>query len=209
MRHKLFFLAIFPLLLVPMAAQVAPAGQSGTGAGVTWWVGGAFSTFNPDYGCADSSPFSCGDRQLMGVATYLDSSPFLWGRVGLEGEVQLLLFHGPITLVENSYMGGPRFRIFRYRNLTFSAKVLAGEGHLDVPAPGLGGGNYFAYAPGGAFDSRVAPHIAVHVGYEYQIWPGYGPFKGGSGGRGGLTPNGFSFGVSYAFHSPRYGEASY
>ena len=120
-----------------------------------------------------------------------------------------MLFHGPATLIENSYMGGPRVRIFRHRDLTFSGKFLVGEGHLDVPAPDLGGGNYFAYAPGAVFDTLVSKHVGLRAEYEYQRWPNYHCFKCTGGATGGLTPNGFSFGVSYAIHAPGSGQAQF
>jgi hypothetical protein len=209
MRRKLYLIFAFSLSLVPLAAQAPPSARGTGGGGVTLWIGGSVSTFNPDYGCLDSSPFSCGKGQLIGVGPYFDTSPVLFGRIGLEGEVRLGLFHGPATLVENSYLGGLRARIFRYRNVNLAGKFLLGQGHLDVPAPALGGGNYFAYAPGATIDTIVRKHMSVRVEYEYQNWPGYKCFKCGNGGTGGLTPNGFSFGFGYAFHTPRYGEASY
>jgi hypothetical protein len=120
----------------------------------------------------------------------------------------MLLWHGPGTLIQTSYLGGPRVWLIRHRDLNLVGKFLVGQAHLDVPGLLLGAGSYFAYAPGIAIDYRVARHVAARVEYEYQIWPGYKSFKGGSGGRGGLTPNGFSFGVSYAIPSPHSGTAA-
>jgi len=203
MRKKLYFVTAFLLLSVPLAAQIAP---SAGGTGITIWVGASLFTFNPDYGCADNSPFSCGEHQIIGVAPYVDTSSFMFRRIGLEGEARMGLFHGPVTLIENSYLGGPRVRIFRYRDLSFSGKFLLGQGHLDVPAPALGGGNYFVYAPGAIFESRVAKYVNVRVEYEYQRWPGFKCFQCSNSGSGGLTPNGFGFGVSYAIHTSNSGE---
>src|SRR6266567_1619159 len=202
MLKKFYFAAAFLLVMVPLAAQVPPAAEGGR-AGISLWIGASISTFNPDYGCPNSSPFSCWEHHLIGVGPYLDTNYFLFDRIGAEGEARLLLFHGPGTLIETSYLAGPRMRLFRSGNLNLNAKFLVGQAHLDVPGLLLGGGSYFAYAPGVAIDYRVAPYIAVRVEYEYQRWPGYKPFKSGSGALGGLTPNGLSFGVSYAIHSSR------
>ena len=197
---KIFYFYLFAVLtlsVVPSAGQVAPAGEGGR-TGIALWVGASISTFNPDYGCPNSSPFSCWDHHLIGIGTYLDTNYFLFDRVGAEGEVRLLLWHGPATLIEDTYMAGPRVRLFRARDMNLNAKFLVGRADLDVPAPAIGGGGYFAYAPGVAIDYRLTRHLAARVEYEYQRWTGYKPFKSGANGPGGLTPSGFSFGVSYA-----------
>jgi opacity protein-like surface antigen len=198
MPKALYLLAAaFLLLSVSSAAQVAPAGQQ-PGAGLNWWIGASVSTFNPDYGCPDGSPFSCGAHQIIGVGPYLDTNFFLLGKIGFEGEIRFMLWHAPGTLNENSYLGGPRVRLFHRGNLNFAGKYLVGVGQLDVPGHDIGSGTYFAFAPGAAIDYRVARNVAARVEYEYQRWPSYPVFMGGSGG---LTPNGFSFGVSYKISS--------
>jgi hypothetical protein len=197
MPKKFYFVAAFALLSVPLAAQAPPSAEVRSGA--TAWIGASVSTFNPDYGCADSSPFSCGEHQLIGVVPHLDTSSFLFGRIGVECEARLMLFHGPNYMVQTSYMGGPRVRLFRYKEFLLTGKFLLGYAHLDI-TPLLGDGGYFAYAPGGAIDYRFLNYLSARIDYEYQRWPGYKCFKCGDGGAGGLTPNGFSFGVSYAIH---------
>ena len=206
MRKISCFIGAFSLLLaVPLVAQVAPAGQE-PGAGINFWVGASISTFNPDYGCADGSPFSCWDHHLLGVGTYVDTNFFVLGKIGAEGEVRLMLWHGPATLIENSYLGGPRVRLVRFRHTDLTAKFLLGDGTLDVPGHLIGGGSYFAYAPGISIDYRVAQHVSARVEYEHQSWPGYKCFQCTNGGGGGLTPNGFSFGVSYKIPSVHSGD---
>ena len=79
--------------------------------------------------------------------------------------------------------------------MLFSGKVLLGEGHISLPRGAAGAGNYFAYAPGAIFDFWLTRRVIARADYEYQMWPS---FKGAGTGAGGLTPNGFSFGVSYA-----------
>ena len=197
MLKKFYVVTVFLWLLVPLAAQAPPSAAGGVGP--TVWIGASVSTFNPDYGCADDSPFSCGEHQLIGVVPHLDTSSFILGRIGLESEARLMLFHGPSFMVQYSFMGGPRVRLFRHKNLLFTGKFLLGLAHLDI-APGLGDGSYFAYAPGAAIDYRFAKYVSARIDYEYQRWPGFPCWKCGDGGVGGLTPNGFSFGVSYAIH---------
>jgi hypothetical protein len=97
-----------------------------------------------------------------------------------------------------------RVRIFRHNNFLFTGKFLIGYAHLDVK-PGLGDGSYFAYAPGGAIDYRFGRYLAARIDYEHQRWPEFPCWHScANGATGGLTPNGFSFGVSYAIH--RSGE---
>jgi hypothetical protein len=153
--------------------------------------------FNPDYGCSSSSPFSCWEHELIGVGPYAYTSPILFGRVGAEGELRLLFWHGPSTLIQYSYLGGPRVRIFHHKKVELAGKFLVGGAQLDVPAPLIGGGSYFVYAPGATVDYRIAKHVSARFEYEYQVWPAYPAFRGGSGG---LTPNGFSVGMSYGIH---------
>ena len=137
--------------------------------------------------------------------TYVDTNFFLFGKIGAEGEARLMLWHGPATLIENSYLAGPRVRLFRLKPIDLTAKFLLGDGTLDVPGHLIGGGSYFAYAPGASIDYRVAQHVSARVEYEYQRWPRYKCFQCTNGAGGGLTPNGFSFGVSYKIPSPHSG----
>ena len=187
MRKKLYLVASSLLLSVPLFAQTFPAGE---GPRVSYWVGASVSTFNPDYGCSSNSPFSCWNHQIIGLGPYLDTSSFLLGRIGAEAEAHFLRWHGPAGLTEDSYLGGPRVRLFRYRGMHVTVKFLLGAGHLDVPSPKVGSGHYFAYAPGVAVDYRVARRISARLDYEFQRWPGFASQ--------GLTPNGFSLGFSYA-----------
>jgi opacity protein-like surface antigen len=184
------------ILFTYLAISVSLFGQSSPsaeGRGPSWWVGVGVSTFNPDYGCTTSSPFTCGSRQLLGIAPSFDINHLIQ-RVGVEGEMRWLEWRGPgSSLHAASYMGGIRVELIRYRRLTANAKVLAGLGHLSAPGTPTQG-NYFAFAPGGTLDYRVNRRVAARVDYEYQIWPNFGS---SGGGKGGLTPNGFTFGVSY------------
>jgi opacity protein-like surface antigen len=193
MRKSLYLVAVSLLLSVPLVAQTAPSGE---GHGLNYWVGAAFTSFNPDYGCSSNTPFTCWEGQVMGLGPYMDTSSFLFGRIGAEGEAHFLRWHGPAGLTEDSYLGGPRVRIGHYKGFHFNGKFLLGAGHLDIHPPAVGTGTYFAFAIGGAVDYRVSRRLAARLDYEYQRWPG---FKSIVGGKGGLTPNGLSLGFSYAF----------
>jgi hypothetical protein len=157
------------------------------------WAGAEISTFNPDYGCEDSSPFTCWNHQLLGIAPFVDANHLIFQRLGAEGEARFLPWRGPGNgLTQSNYLVGPRVGLLNLRRrFFFSGKFLMGLGHIDLPSHLPGSGNYFVYAPGAVFDFKLKKKLIARVDYEYQLWPSF------SGG-GGLTPNGFSFGLSYA-----------
>jgi hypothetical protein len=181
-----------------MPAQTSPSAERG---GVTIWVGGEFSTFNPDYGCANAGPFSCGSKSLLGIGTFGDFNHLFLPRLGAEAEARFLHWSGPSGVSENTYLFGPKYTIWRFRRIPFGleAKLLVGTGHISLPDHGAGEGNHFVYAPGVTGDFRLNRRWSARVGYEYQFWPGFeGIATSFTSGTGGITPNGFSFGVSYA-----------
>jgi opacity protein-like surface antigen len=184
------------LMTTLLCAQSSPSGERG---GVTVWVGGGFSTFNPDYGCTGSSPFSCSGGLLQGINTFADFNHLFFTRLGAEGQAKFLHWGGLPGLSEDSYLVGPRFNLWRHRSLVVEAKLLVGNGHINLPDHGPGEGNHFVYAPGVGADFRLSPRWAARVEYEYQAWPGFtGQATSFTSGTGGIRPNGFSFGVSYA-----------
>ncbi len=192
MPKSLYLIALCFLLSLPLTAQTSPSGE---GHGVSIWLGLSVSSFNPDYGCAHNSPFACWNHQLIGISPYADTSAFLLGRIGAEGEARFLRWHGPSDMTIDSYMAGPRVRLWNNRKLLFSGKFLVGNARLTLAPPV--NGNYFALAPGCAADYRVAKHLSTRIDYEYQRWPGFKGVHSGPG-HGGLTPNGLSVGFSYA-----------
>jgi hypothetical protein len=178
------------LLSATIFAQSLPSAERG---GLSVWAGAEISTFNPDYGCKDSSPFACWDNQLLGIAPFVDANHLIFQRLGAEGEARFLPWRGPDGLTQSNYLAGPRVGMLHFRNrFFFTGKFLMGVGHIDAPNHGAGTGTYFVYAPGAVFEVKVKKRLMARADYEYQIWPS---FLGG----GGLTPNGFSFGLSYAF----------
>ena len=194
MLKRLCLIGASLLLTLPLTAQTFPAAE---GPGISLWAGASVSIFNPDYGCSSNTPFTCGS-QLIGITPYAHTNGFLFGRVGVEGQARFLHWHGPAGLTESSYMAGPRVYLFRHKKLMFSGKFMIGDARLDIKSSsGSGTGNYVAYAPGAAVDYRIKRRLIARVDYEYQFWPSFQSSQAGSG-HGGLTPNGFSIGLSYA-----------
>ncbi|HEX4311824.1 MAG TPA: outer membrane beta-barrel protein [Acidobacteriaceae bacterium] len=200
--------AIFTLFFAPAAsfAQAAPATVGGT---ATFWAGGEISSFNPDYSCSSNKPFGC-NSQLVGPAAFFDMN--VRPKWGIEGEARWLHWNGPGGQIESNYLGGGRYRVARYHRLDAWVKLLVGAGLIttpNYPAAGSLKGSYFAYAPGGTLDFRLTPRISIRGDYEYQFWPSFaGPptFNSTTGTfvqhADGLTPNGFSLGVTYKFLGP-------
>jgi hypothetical protein len=185
------------LFSVTLSAQSNPSAE---GPAFSVIVGAGISTFNPDYGCANSSPFSCWNHQLIGISPFVAANRMVFQRLYLEGEARFLHWHGPANgLTESSYLGGASFHLLHYRkSLLVSARALLGGAQITIPNDAVGSGSYFVLAPSAVLDYRIAKRVSARVEYEYQIWPS---FKGiptaTTSGTGGLTPNGFTFGVSY------------
>jgi len=188
---RFYFLAVCCSFSVSLLGQSLPTAE---GPHTLLWMGATFSSFNPDYGCTSASPFTCWGNHAMGISPYAVTRPILFNRIGIAGQARFLNWHGPNGLTENSYMAGPHFRLANYRACSFSVTALFGTAHLHVPPPQVGEGTYFAYAPGGAVDYRMARRVSLRLEYEYQIWPSFS----GLNGRNGLTPNGLSVGFGYA-----------
>jgi hypothetical protein len=177
------------LLLSPAVfAQSVPAAE---GPGRSIWVGVEGSTFNPDWGCVSSSPFSCWDHQLLGIAAFADANHLI-GKIGAEGEGRWLNWRGPGNDVkEANYLVGPRYPVFSGRKFSANVKFLAGGATFNHKRYGSEG--WAAFVPGGTVGYRFSPRFLIRADYEYQMWPGFV----GKHGANGLTPNGFSVGVSY------------
>jgi len=197
MYKKLWLLVSTLVVSSTLFAQVVPTVEGNRSGSM--WVGAEISTFNPDYGCINSSPFSCWNHQLLGIAPYVDTRTLFSPRVRMEAQARFLHWRGPGFLTESSYLAGPTFRLLQYRQLALSGKLLVGKAKLTVAKPAAGGGSYLAYAPGAMVDYKVARRMYLRVDYENQFWPS---FKGvrthTTDGTGALTPTGLSVGLSYA-----------
>ncbi len=177
------FLLFTSLLLTPVAmhAQVAPAAKGGFS---NLWVGGEYSTFNPDYNL----------HRLTGIGVYADYD--ITHKLSAEAEARFL---GVITAqdgneTQKDYLIGARYVPIHWRRFSPYVKLLAGGVWIQFPGT-IGNGSYFAYAPGGGVDYRISNRFSARADYEYQVLPSAPNIPNQSSN--GLTPNGFSFGVAY------------
>lgn len=193
---------LFVLLIVP-AAAFAQVAQSAVGGNSSFWAGGEMSSFNPDYSCSSELPYKC---PLIGPAAFFDLN--VTHKWGAEGEARWLHWNGTGGEVESNYLAGGRYRAFRYHRLDGWVKMLAGAGLVTTPYFPVAGslrGSYFAIAPGGTLQYPLTNRMSLRGDYEYQFWPSFaGPPSYSATGSlvqhsNGLTPNGFSLGVSYRF----------
>lgn len=195
------FLLLFPMVLFAQSPQSAVGGIAG------FWVAGEGSSFNPDYYCASSSPFSCASGQLVGPTALFDFNAR--ARWGAEGEARWLRWHGTGSQTQSDYLLGPRYRLYQLGRLSAWAKVELGGVWVQTPYYPAGGslkGSFFAYAPGGTLDYHMSHRLSLRGDYEYQFLPSFAgpPTVDPTTGaviehNHGLTPNGFSVGVAYRF----------
>lgn len=197
---------IFLALLIAPAALLAQVPPAAVGGNSSLWAGGEISSFNPDYSCSSSVPFNC-SSQLIGPAAFFDFN--VTPKWGAEGEARWLHWNGTGGMIESNYLAGGRYRAYRYHRLDAWVKMLAGGGLITSPNYPVAGslkGSYFALAPGGTLELHLTQRISLRGDYEYQFWPAFvGPptYDTSTGAlvqhSNGLTPNGFSLGVSYRF----------
>jgi opacity protein-like surface antigen len=195
----------FVLLFLPSLA-LAQSAESAVGGNSSLWAGTEFSSFNPDYSCSSTEPFGC-QNQLFGPAAFFDLN--VSPKWGAEGEARWLHWNGDGGQIESSYLAGGRYRVADYHRLNLWLKLLMGGGLITTPgypAHGSLKGSYFAYAPGGTLEFPLTHRISLRGDYEYQIWPSFAGPPSYDTTTGtvithahGLTPNGFSLGVTYRF----------
>jgi opacity protein-like surface antigen len=202
-RNDVKILGILVMLLLP-AAVLAQSSPAAVGGEASLWAGAEATSFNPDFGCASNSPFRCFGNWVAGPTAFFDFN--LGAKWGVEGEARWLDWHSRGGQSQSSYLLGGRYRLVRFHRLTGWAKLLMGGGWIQTPFYPQAGtlkGSFFAYAPGGTVEYPIWHRLAVRGDYEYQIWPSfYGPPSTSSTGtvvqhNDGLTPNGFSVGVTY------------
>ncbi|MFT4113598.1 outer membrane beta-barrel protein [Silvibacterium sp.] len=170
-------------VLLSTAAALAQSAPSAQGGNATLWVGGEFSSFNPDY-------FS---SRVVGPGVFADFN--LTPKLGFEGEARFMNWHGDSGEKESNYLGGVKYRLYRYNRFSLHAKFLLGGDWITYPEH-IGNGSYFAFTPGGFVDYRVNRHWAVRGDYEYHFLPAAPGLDDGNPSHG-MTPNGFSIGVAY------------
>ncbi|HTX42252.1 MAG TPA: outer membrane beta-barrel protein [Acidobacteriaceae bacterium] len=182
-------IGILALILMP-AALLGQSQQSAVGGGASLWAGADMATYNPDWGCATDQPFGCFDQQVRGPGAFFDFN--VHPKWGAEGEARWLNWNGAEHEKISNYLLGGRYRIYRFHRFDFWGKALLGGGWITTagyPEVGSLKGSYFAYVPGGEIEYRLTRRWKLHGGYEYEIWPSFA--------NNGLTPNGFSLGVTY------------
>jgi Outer membrane protein beta-barrel domain len=198
-------IGLFTLLLLP-AALFAQDPKSAVGGDSSLWAGADMATYNPDWGCKNDYPFSCFASQVRGPGAFFDFN--VHPKWGAEGEARWLNWNGEEHQKISNYLLGGRYRAFRYRRFDIWGKFLAGGGWITTPGyPKTGSvkGSFLAYVPGAEFEYRLKGRLKLHGAYEYEIWPSFGgPATYSSSGTlvshdNGLTPNGFSLGVTYRF----------
>ena len=180
-KYFLFTLICFGATLLSPHAH-AQVNEAATGNSRHVWGGVEFSNFKPDYNFG----------RLDGIGFYGDYE--VTRRFGLEGEVRLLDLNKPAGQIQKDFLGGGYGNVYRYRDFTAYAKFLVGAKTITFPE-NIGYGSYFAFVPGGGVEYRFRPRIKIRGEYEYQLIPSAPGFPGQPSN--GLTPNGFSVGVSY------------
>ncbi len=183
---RLGFLSPLPLcfafFIFPHSSQ-AQVSPSAVGSERHLWGGVEFSNFKPDYGLT----------RLDGIGFWGDY--FITHRIGVEGEVRLLDLNKPYNgETEKTFMGGIIGNVFQYHSFDAYAKGLLGGATFNFPTVGYG--SYFAFAAGGGVEYRFLPRWKVRGEYEYQDWPS-APGKALDPNSSGLTPTGYSAGISY------------
>ena len=175
----LLFLAFALLGCHTLSAQVA---QAARGNESHLWVGGEYSNYDPDWGIP----------RLPGVGIYANLG--VYRRYGIEGEARFLDFTKPGGLTERSFLGGPFATVYRRGKLSVNLRFVAGAGLVNYTG-GIGYGSYFEYAPAGNVEYRFARRLKARFDYEYQFMPSAPGLPGIPDH--GLTPHGYSGGVSY------------
>ena len=178
---KLFILCCL-LTAATVYAQVAP---SVTGGASPLWVGGEYSNFAPDYGSS----------RINGLGVSFDFN--VTSKIGVIGEARWL--HWPYSggdggETQSDYLGGGKYRFYRFHKFDFNAKFVLGGVWIRYPDD-IGTGSYFAYAPGAFVDYHISRKFMARAGYEYQILPTAPNIPGFPSN--GLSPNGFSVGIEY------------
>ena len=181
---------LFTVLLAGCFAAVLPVAhaqvhESAVGANRHLWVGGEFSDFNPDYGPQD----------LDGIGIYANT--LITGKFGAELEARFLDLNKFQGETEKDFLIGPTYQVYAAHRFTATAKILLGIDKITYPG-NIGYGTYFAYAPGGDLEYRLTHRLKLRAGYEFDFIPGApGYVFTAPNPSNGLTPHGFSIGVSY------------
>ena len=164
------------MMLGCMAAQ-GQALPTASGGGAYFSIGGGATAMQADYG----------QRILAGGMVYADSNAT--PSLGLELEAKFLRWHTDEDVTETTYLAGVRYSFRSQKRWSPYAKVLAGEGNINLPF-NYAHGSYLAIAPGAGLEYHFAGRWTARViDVEYQDWPQFT--------YGALHPYGVSAGMSF------------
>lgn len=163
-------------------AQAVPAGFESRR---SLWAGAECSYIYASF------PYGSGQR-IYGCGGFAD---LRWSsHWDAEMNARWLPFGTYANSTETNYLAGPRYLFNRFGKFQPYAKFLVGDGEIQYPY-GIGSKSYFALAPGGGVNYRVARRWTIRLDYEYQIWHNSPGFAGEPDHT--LTPNGLHLGVAY------------
>ncbi len=189
LRDYTFRLACALIILsLTIAAVRAQSSESAHGGGQSVWIGLDFADMEVGF------PYESGQRMSgIGVFGTLNFSH----RIAVQAESNFLRFNSYYGENQTSLLVGPRYTFLHSSKYRPYAQFSIGDVHTQYPFA-IGSGNSFALAPAFGLDYRVTPRWAVQGQYEVQFLPNSPNFTDEP--KFGMTPNGFSFGVSYRLH---------
>ena len=180
-QKPFLFLLLLLVCTLPGFGQVF---ESAVGSRPHLWAGVEGSDFNPDYNF----------YRVYGIGVYGDY--YLKPKLGVEAEIRLLDLNKPRGLTQKTFLAGPTYTFLRYHRFSGYGKVLLGASTMTFPN-NIGYGSYFAFEPGGGVEYRLAPRWKLRGEYDYQFWPSAPGFTSPGFPSRGLTPAGYSGGLSY------------
>lgn len=194
MRAKKLFLSVLAFSFVSsLPAAQAQVHESATGSVRHLWGGVEFSNYNPDY-----NPIG---GRLDGIGAYGDY--YLTYRLGVEANFRFLTLNKPSGQTQKNFFGGPTVMVYQHRKFTANAKLMLGGVSINYPyypdtTSSIGYGSYFALAPAGNVEYRLSPRLKLRGEYEFVFIPGAPGYAfTAPAPSNGLTPTGFSIGLSY------------
>jgi hypothetical protein len=175
-------------IALSVSAAHSQSRETAYGGGQSVWVGLDFSNMSVGF------PYGSGQR-MSGIGVF---GVFNFNhRFAIQGESNFLRFNSYEGENQTSFLAGPRYTFLHSSKWRPYAQFSIGNVHTQYPFD-IGSGNSFALSPAFGLDYRVSPRWAVQAKYEYQFLTNSPNFTNEP--KFGMTPNGFSLGVSYRLH---------